>query len=107
MSSFKDFQALRRVIEKLDAPRKQVFIEALILEVTTDKARQIGVSYHAGAGESIAGKQSLALGGFNANQTLGAAFDPKTLLNNMGGLSAALFGPSIDPNQTKIFGVST
>jgi len=105
MSSFKDFQALRRVIEKLDAPRKQVFIEALILEVTTDKARQIGVSYHAGAGESIAGKQSLALGGFNANQTLGAAFDPKTLLNNMGGLSAALFGPSIDPNQTKIFGV--
>ena len=105
MSSFKDFQALRRVIEKLDAPRKQVFIEALILEVTTDKARQIGVSYHAGAGESIAGKQSLALGGFNANQTLGAAFDPKTLLNNMGGLSAALFGPSIDPNQTKLFGV--
>ena len=105
MSSFKDFQALRRVIEKLDAPRKQVFIEALILEVTTDKARQIGASYHAGWGQNIAGKQSLALGGFNANQTLGAAFDPKTLLNNMGGLSAALFGPGIDPNQTKLFGV--
>ena len=105
MSSFKDFQALRQVIEKLDAPRKQVFIEALILEVTTDKARQTGVSYHAGTGENIAGAQSLALGGFNANQTLGAAFDPKTLLNNMGGLSAALFGPSIDPNQTKLFGV--
>ena len=105
MSSFKDFQALRRVIEKLDAPRKQVFIEALILEVTTDKARQTGISYHAGAGESIAGAQSLALGGFNANQTLGAAFDPKTLLSNMGGLSAALFGPGIDPSQTKLFGV--
>ena len=105
MSSFKDFQALRRVIEKLDAPRKQVFIEALILEVTTDKARQTGVSYHAGAGQDIAGKQSLMLGGFNASQTLGAAFDPKTLLNNMGGLSAALFGPAIDPAQTKLFGV--
>jgi len=105
MSSFKDFQALRRVIEKLDAPRKQVFIEALILEVTTDKARQMGVSYHAGKGQDIAGQQSLLLGGFNANQTLGAAFDPKTLLNSMGGLSAALFGPAIDPAQTKIFGV--
>ena len=105
MSSFKDFQSLRRVIERLDAPRKQVFIEALILEVTTDKARQTGVSYHAGAGESIAGQQSLLLGGFNASQTLGAAFDPKTLLNNMGGLSAALFGPAIDPAQTKLFGV--
>jgi len=105
MSSFKDFQALRRVIEKLDAPRKQVFIEALILEVTTDKARQTGVSYHAGKGQDIAGQQSLLLGGFNASQTLGAAFDPKTLLNNMGGLSAALFGPAIDPAQTKLFGV--
>jgi general secretion pathway protein D len=105
MSSFKDFQALRRVIEKLDAPRKQVFIEALILEVTTDKSRDVGVSYHAGKGQDIAGQQSLLLGGFNANKTLGAAFDPKTLLNNMGGLSAALFGPAIDPAQTKLFGV--
>ena len=77
MSSFKDFQALRRVIEKLDAPRKQVFIEALVLEVTTDKARQLGVSYRAGKGQDVAGQQSLLLGGFNANQTLGAAFNPR------------------------------
>jgi len=82
-----------------------VFIEALILEVTTDKSRDVGVSYHAGKGQDIAGQQSLLLGGFNANKTLGAAFDPKTLLNNMGGLSAALFGPAIDPAQTKLFGV--
>ncbi len=105
MSSFKDFQSLRRVIEKLDAPRKQIYIEALIMEVTTDKNRKVGVSYHGGAGKDIGGKQSLLLGGYNANQTLGAAFDPKSLLNNMGGLSAALFGPAIDPAQTKLFGV--
>jgi general secretion pathway protein D len=105
MSSFKDFQALRRVIEKLDAPRKQIFIEALILEVTTDKDRKVGVSYHAGAGKDIGGKQSLLLGGYNANQTLGAAFKPQDLLNSMGGLSAALFGPAIDASQTKVFGV--
>jgi len=105
MSSFKDFQALRRVIEKLDAPRKQVFIEALILEVTTDKAREMGVSYHAGKGQDIAGKQSLLLGGFNAQKTLGDAMNPTAMLNDMGGLSAALFGPALDSSQTKIFGV--
>jgi general secretion pathway protein D len=105
MSSFKDFQALRHVIEKLDAPRKQVYIEALIMEVTTNKDRKVGVAYHGGAGKDIGGKESLLLGGYNANQTLGAAFDPKTLLNSMGGLSAALFGPAIDPSQTKLFGV--
>ena len=105
MSSFKDFQALRRVIEKLDAPRKQVFIEALILEVTTDKSNQTGISYHAGKGQDIAGKQGLLLGGFNANQTLGAATNPATFLNSMGGLSAALFGPAISSAQTSLFGV--
>jgi general secretion pathway protein D len=49
VSSYKDFQSLRKVIEKLDAPRKQVFIEALILEVLLDKTREIGVAYHGGA----------------------------------------------------------
>ncbi|MGC9982779.1 MAG: type II secretion system secretin GspD [Polyangia bacterium] len=105
MSSFKDFQALRRVIEKLDAPRKQVFIEALILEVTTDKSNQTGISYHAGKGQDIAGQQGLLLGGFNASQTLGAATNPATFLNSMGGLSAALFGPAISSAQTSLFGV--
>jgi general secretion pathway protein D len=105
MSSFKDFQALRRVIEKLDAPRKQVFIEALILEVTTDKSNQTGISYHAGKGQDVAGQQGLLLGGFNANTTLGAATNPATFLNSMGGLSAALFGPAISSAQTSLFGV--
>ena len=36
-SSLKDYQSLRRVIEKLDAPRKQVYVEAMILEVLLDK----------------------------------------------------------------------
>ena len=47
-SSLKDFQSLRRVIEKLDAPRKQVFVEAMILEVLLDKSRDLGVAYHGG-----------------------------------------------------------
>ena len=101
MSSFKDFQALRRVIEKLDAPRKQVFIEALILEVTTDKSRNVGVSYHGGKPQDIAGQQSLLLGGFDAGKTL----DPKSLLSNMGGLTAALFGPALSSSATSLFGV--
>ena len=90
MSTFKDYQSLRRVIEQLDAPRKQIFIDATIMEVLLDKTRTTGVSYHAGAGETIGGQQSLAMGGFNANQTM----NPTSLVSNLGGLSAALFGPS-------------
>jgi general secretion pathway protein D len=90
MSTFKDYQSLRRVIEQLDAPRKQIFIDATIMEVLLDKTRTIGVSYHGGAGQTIGGQQSLALGGFNANQTM----NPTSLVSNLGGLSAALFGPT-------------
>ena len=39
VSSLKDYQAVRRVIERLDSPRKQVFVEAMIMEVTLDKQR--------------------------------------------------------------------
>ena len=90
MSTFKDFQSIRRVIEQLDSPRKQIFIDATIMEVLLDKTRTIGVSYHAGSGESVAGQPSLLMGGFNANQTM----NPTALVNNLGGLSAALFGPT-------------
>jgi general secretion pathway protein D len=90
MATFKDYQSLRKVIEQLDSPRKQIFIEATIMEVLLDKSRQVGVSYHAGTGETIAGQPSLLMGGYNANQTM----NPTTLVNSLGGLSAALFGPT-------------
>lgn len=90
MSTFKDYQSLRRVIEQLDAPRKQIFIDATIMEVLLDKSRSVGVSYHGGAGQSIGGQDSLALGGFNAGKTM----NPANLVSDLGGLSAALFGPN-------------
>ena len=90
MSTFKDYQSLKRVIEQLDSPRKQIFIDATIMEVLLDKKRDVGVSYHAGSGATVAGQQSLMMGGFNANQTM----NPTALVNNLGGLSAALFGPT-------------
>jgi general secretion pathway protein D len=93
MSSFKDYQSIKKVIEQLDSPRKQIFIEAVIMEVLLDKTRTVGVSYHAGTGENVAGQPSLVMGGFNANQTM----NPAALVNSLGGLSAALFGPTTGP----------
>lgn len=90
MSSFSDYQRLLHVIAPLDAPRKQVFIEATIMEVLVDKSLQAGVSYHAGTGQAIAGQPSLVMGGFNADQTM----NPTGLISSLGGLSAALFGPT-------------
>jgi hypothetical protein len=89
VSSFKDFQALRKVIERLDAPRKQVFIEALILEVSLDKTRETGVAYHGGGGVHVPATtrtRASSSGGFEASKTL----NPTSLVSNLGGLTGAL-----------------
>ncbi len=72
VSSLKDYQALRRVIERLDSPRKQVFVEAMILEVTLDKERDLGASWHGIKPENLFGMNdpSLIVGGLNPSNTL-------------------------------------
>jgi general secretion pathway protein D len=46
ISSGRDFLALREVIEKLDEPRRQVFIEAVILELNASNDMNLGTSFH-------------------------------------------------------------
>ncbi len=41
------YNSLRAVIDKLDAQRAQIFVEALIVEVTSDKAAELGVQWMA------------------------------------------------------------
>jgi general secretion pathway protein D len=41
-----DFQALSRIIEKLDRPRRQVFVEAVIMEVNLKDETSVGVGAH-------------------------------------------------------------
>jgi general secretion pathway protein D len=43
-----DYEVLKRVITELDIPRKQVFVEAIILELSLDKSRQLGFEYQGG-----------------------------------------------------------
>ncbi len=48
MSSGRDYIAIKDVIKRLDQPRRQIFIEALILEVQLSKDLSIGTSSHGG-----------------------------------------------------------
>ena len=48
-SSLRDYAQLRTVIDQLDMPRRQVFIEAVIMDVNVDRTLKLGISYHAGA----------------------------------------------------------
>jgi general secretion pathway protein D len=88
------YNNLRAVIEKLDVRRAQVFVEALIAEVTVDRAAQFGVQW-AGAGEvgdgTLGGVQNFPLTGSSIVQT---AISPETSIG--AGLTIGYIGPEID-----------
>lgn len=43
MASPSDYMALKEIIQKLDVKRRQVYVEAVIMEIGMDKLREIGV----------------------------------------------------------------
>lgn len=102
LSSLKDYQSLRRVIERLDSPRKQIFVEALILEVTLDKTRELGASFHAAAPKNLFGldNPSLLLGGLNPAKTL---FPISSITETM---LAGVLGPVLQPGEARSLGAS-
>lgn len=104
VASQRDYENLLKVINRLDIRRKQVFVEAVILEMSVRKNRDMGAVFHGGApldpgntenpnfalfGTSLAGLNSLAL-------------DPASLM----GLALGLRGPDI-PGTASLLGGST
>jgi len=88
------FNNLRAVIEKLDVRRAQVYVEALIAEVTTDKASQFGFQWAGGksAGNGVLGAMTNFPG--SGASIVGAATNPASL-GAAGGLSLAYLGKKI------------
>jgi general secretion pathway protein D len=54
-----DFQAITRLIEKLDRPRRQVFVEAVVMEVNLDNSTQYGVAGHGFVDVEVNGKKGV------------------------------------------------
>jgi general secretion pathway protein D len=78
VASAGDFRSLVEVIEQLDVPVRQVFIETVIMEVNVNRDSQLGLSAHGVAGSSdlpvLLGSEpsgapsSLSLASLNADQ---------------------------------------
>jgi general secretion pathway protein D len=59
------YRQLRAVIDKLDVRRAQVFIESLIVEVTSDQAAEFGIQWQGGLGRFESGSGAGVAGGTN------------------------------------------
>ncbi len=101
LSSLDDFRTLRRLIEEIDTPRKQVYVEASIMEVLRTKKRDIGISYVAGR---PVGEGAVLAGGFDAGRTL--LLDESTLGSALVGLSGVALGAPLQALASAL-GMST
>ena len=98
-SSLHDYTSLKRVIERLDAPRRQVFIEAVIMELSLNRSSQLGFSYHGGVPD-FPTDDSLSIFGFDAGNSINP-FSQDALT----GLALGVRGPTIEESQ-QLIGVS-
>ena len=90
-----DFRNLVRVIEKLDLTRRQVFIEAVIMEVDLDRNSNFGISLHQGFTVNTSQGTAVGLAGTKYVTT---GVPPSFSLANLasyGGFLAGLQGPNI------------
>ncbi|PLX96301.1 MAG: type II secretion system protein GspD [Desulfuromonas sp.] len=63
-SSPEDYEVIKEIIRKLDIKRKQVFVEALILELSMDATKKLGTSLQGAAG---VGSEGAVFGVTNQN----------------------------------------
>jgi len=74
-----DYETLKRVIEKLDIPRKQVFVEALIFEISSDDTLKFGVEWRTTSNFTDSGVQGIGGTNFgNINQMAANPFSAGT-----------------------------
>ena len=92
IGSRRDYETIKEVIEELDVRRKQVFVEAAILEVSLDKIRSFGTNLSIGF--TVNG-DTLGFGGTilpGVPSLLGVAADPEASVNVLGSLSGLFLG---------------
>ncbi len=101
-SSPRDFAQLRLVVDKLDQPRRQVFIEAVIMDVSVTDSNDLGFSWHGGSVQDIGGESTI-LGGFDAGRSILFPVDESSLT----GFAAGIRGPELPgTNNTLVPGLS-
>jgi general secretion pathway protein D len=92
LASGSDFATILRLIEKLDRPRRQVFVEAVILEVNLNDETQFGVGMHAAIPFTTSDGTGFIPLTSTPNSSL-SSLNPLSAVS-LGGFLSGLVGPS-------------
>ncbi|MGA7105868.1 MAG: type II secretion system secretin GspD, partial [Candidatus Deferrimicrobiaceae bacterium] len=106
IASLNDYQTLVDVIRKLDIRRRQVYVEALVMEIRLDKGRDLGAEFR-GAAETknsgaVLGGSNFDFAG-NLNELLASLATGNPLLfSGTGFIAAGIAGNVVLPDGTEI-----
>lgn len=80
-ASHEDMEMIKKVVKQLDVVLAQVLIEAIIMEVTLDNSRTIGIS----AAQNPTGSHNVYVGGYNNGQNFFGSGDSNSFPGNLTG----------------------
>ncbi|MGA8643101.1 type II secretion system secretin GspD [Candidatus Binatus sp.] len=75
-ASPQDWQTLKQIIDDLDTPRVQIFVQAVIVEVSAERQRELGVSFYS---NGIGGGSVFGVGALNFGQLQNTLADPLSI----------------------------
>jgi general secretion pathway protein D len=102
VSSLRDYMSLKAVIDELDSMQRQVFVEAVIMEVSLEKDRSVGLGVHGGGMVGDGDNESLLYG---VSQPPGGPTSLGFDVSSLTGLAAGVRGPDI-PGSKEMVGIS-
>jgi general secretion pathway protein D len=80
-----DYETLKAIVDQLDVPRRQVFVQAIILEVSAQHERDLGINFQSGTNIS---SSVLGVGQLNFGQLQNALTNPLGLTGLSLGLTS-------------------
>ncbi len=96
VASPRDFLSLKPVIKELDRPRRQVFVEAVIMEISVERSRDLGITMHGGKDIDTSEGAAYIVGRTELNGQ--SSLSPAAMFigsSSAPGLLASLVGPSL------------
>jgi len=72
-ASPQDWQTLKQIIDDLDTPRVQIFVQAVIVEVSAERQRELGVNFNAA---TSLGSNAIGVGTLNFGQLQNTLSNP-------------------------------
>ncbi len=101
VASQNDFRSLLKVVKQLDIARRQVFVEAVIMEVNIDTSRDTALAFHGGAAAELGGESIPLLFG-TQYKVNGQNFNSINMLSalSMLGFVSGVRGPNLSSDAS-------